>query len=146
MTAQPSAISQQRRADAAAMRLVAIARAGHTFMLSDAGEVFAVPRDGPPVVRLLRGGRHSLRAELSHLYAVEHRAVPTHAALADALLARWMLNRSSTLVGVTPLRARCQFALSRGISALLPLKFGVREGFQHLVVRPISQTSALVAV
>jgi hypothetical protein len=115
-------------------------------MLSDAGEVFAVPRDGPPVVRLLRGGRHSLRAELSHLYAVEHRAVPTHAALADALLARWMLNRSSTLVGVTPLRARCQFALSRGISALLPLKFGVREGFQHLVVRPISQTSALVAV
>jgi hypothetical protein len=75
-----------KKGDAAAMRLVGMAREKYTFLISEAGEPFAIPKAGPTVVRMLRGGRHSLRAELAHRYAVEHQTVPSQQALADALL------------------------------------------------------------
>jgi hypothetical protein len=71
---------------AAAMRLVGIALERYTFLTSQTGEPFAIPNGGPQVARLLRGGKHSLRAELSYAYVLEHQAVPSQQALADAML------------------------------------------------------------
>jgi len=56
------------------------------FGVSDAGDTFAVPKSGPKVVRMLRGGKTSLRSGLAREYfARTGRAAPQQA-LADALL------------------------------------------------------------
>ncbi|HEY8094362.1 MAG TPA: hypothetical protein VID93_11285 [Acidimicrobiales bacterium] len=47
--------------------------------------VIAVPMSGPSIVRLLRGGRSSLRAELAASYRTARGRVPSAQALADAL-------------------------------------------------------------
>ena len=49
----------------AATVLVELAQTRYTFGVSDDGEPFALPRTGDPVVRLLRGGKRGLRAELA---------------------------------------------------------------------------------
>jgi len=54
--------------------------------VASSGEPFAVPRDGPLVARMLRGGRDSLRAHLAAMYAASHDRAPSASALADALL------------------------------------------------------------
>jgi hypothetical protein len=70
---------------AAATVLVQLAEKHYSFGVSTAGEVYAVPRTGPQVVQLLRGGKTSLRAELARRYwRTTHRAASS-SALADAL-------------------------------------------------------------
>jgi energy-coupling factor transporter ATP-binding protein EcfA2 len=70
----------------AATMLVDLAQARYRLGLSDDDDVFAVPVNGPQVLRLLRGGRGSLRAELASAYfTATGRAAPQQA-LADALL------------------------------------------------------------
>ncbi len=48
--------------------LVDLAQERYTFGVSDTGEPFAVPNDGPKVVAMLRGGKTSLRAVLAREY------------------------------------------------------------------------------
>lgn len=70
----------------AATFLVDLAQSRYRLGLADDEDVFAVPVTGPQVVRLLRGGRGSMRAELASAYfAATGRAAPQQA-LADALL------------------------------------------------------------
>jgi hypothetical protein len=70
----------------AATTLVAIANRIYEFGVSEAGETFAVPREGPKVVQLLRGGKTSLRSQLARLYFAETAKAAPQQALADALL------------------------------------------------------------
>ena len=66
--------------------LVELAEASYRFGDTDAGEPFAVPRSGPKVTSLLRGGKPSLRSILARRYfAVAGRAA-SQQALADALM------------------------------------------------------------
>ena len=83
---EPADDGGKKHSESAAWRLVAIARGTYDFKISTEGEPFCVPKTGPRVVYLLRGGRHSLRAELADSFTVEYRKVPGQAALADALL------------------------------------------------------------
>lgn len=71
-----------------ATMLVELAEDHFTFGRASSGEPFAVPKShyGPPVVRMLRGGRDSLRAELAYLYIEQEHKAPGAGALADALL------------------------------------------------------------
>ncbi len=71
----------------AATALADLASARYEFMISSDDEPFAVPREGPRIVRLLRGGKNGLRPELSKTYRKETGKVPPQQALADALLA-----------------------------------------------------------
>ncbi len=71
----------------AASRLATIARGRYTFGVSDTGEPYALPLDGPRVVRMLRGGVGSLRAELAAVYLDQYGTPPPQQALADALTA-----------------------------------------------------------
>jgi hypothetical protein len=66
--------------------LVEIAQERYRFGVSDTGDTFGVPRSGPKVVHMLRGGKVSLRKQLARIYFTRmHRAAPQQA-LADALL------------------------------------------------------------
>jgi len=69
----------------AASQLVELALERYRFGVSEDGEPYAV-RPGHHVVRLLRGGTNSLRAELSKAFHQKYRKVPPQQALADALL------------------------------------------------------------
>lgn len=70
----------------AATVLVDLARQRYRLGVSKDDEPIAVPVSGPRIVRMLRGGRGSLRAELaSEYFAATGRAAPQQA-LADALL------------------------------------------------------------
>lgn len=53
--------------------------------VSEDGQPFGVPKRGASIVRQFRGGRRSLRAELSAAYRAEHGRVPSASALSDAL-------------------------------------------------------------
>jgi hypothetical protein len=66
--------------------LIRLSEADYTFHMSDGGEPFAVAREGPPIARMLRGGRDSLRAVLAARYAAAHDRAPSACALADAML------------------------------------------------------------
>jgi hypothetical protein len=66
--------------------LMNIAEELYEFGISDAGETYGVPRTGPKVVLLLRGGRTSLRAQLARQYRHRVKKVAPQQALADALL------------------------------------------------------------
>lgn len=79
-----SDIRSDKRPAAAAV-LCDIAEARYTFGVSDTGEPFALPLDGPRVVRMLRGDGRSLRAELAAAYRGQTGAVAPQQALADAL-------------------------------------------------------------
>jgi hypothetical protein len=66
--------------------LVDIAEAKYDFGTTEDGEVFGVPRSGPRIVRLLRGGKSSLRAQLAQEYRRQRRKVAGQQALASAML------------------------------------------------------------
>ncbi len=51
------------------------------------GDHYAVPRTGPRIVRMLRGGKGSLRAELARKYLSAHGKVASQQALTDAITA-----------------------------------------------------------
>ena len=70
----------------AATTLVQLAQEHYTFGISSTGEPFGVPRDGPKVVAMLRGGKTSLRAQLAREYYTGTGRTATQQALADALL------------------------------------------------------------
>lgn len=70
----------------AATVIVDLALEGHRFYMSTDGEPFAVSLDGPKLVRLLRGGKTGLRAELARRYRNATQRVAPQQALADALL------------------------------------------------------------
>jgi hypothetical protein len=70
----------------AASVLVDIATAHYNFGVSSDGETFGVPREGPKVVFMLRGGKGSLRARLARQYFEQYGKAPAQQALADALL------------------------------------------------------------
>jgi hypothetical protein len=75
-----------RRGPSQSDRLVALARSTYRFGRALDDEAFAVPIAGPKIVRLLRGGRASLRAELAAAYVEEHGKAASSTALADAML------------------------------------------------------------
>jgi len=75
---------QQRKS--AATVLVDLARQRYRLGVSTDYEPYGVPVSGPQVVRLLRGGRGSMRAELASLYFAETGRAAPQQALADALL------------------------------------------------------------
>lgn len=64
------------------------------------GEPFGVPKTAPHLVRMLRGGRTSLRAELARVYFTRCSAAPSQAALADALT---VLTGQANELDATPL-------------------------------------------
>jgi hypothetical protein len=66
--------------------LVDLARERYTFGISDTGDPFAVPVDGPKVVAMLRGGKTSLRAMMAREYFTLTGRAATQQALADALM------------------------------------------------------------
>jgi hypothetical protein len=69
-----------------ATSLVELAQEFYTFGVSDLGEPFAIPIDGPKVVAMLRGSKTSLRALLAREYFTRTGKAATQQALADALL------------------------------------------------------------
>ena len=85
VTAAPSEVPSADRKSAAVV-LVELAQARYRFGVTEEGEPFAVPVAGGHVVRMLRGGRTSLRAEIAALYRRHTGRVPAQQALADALL------------------------------------------------------------
>lgn len=69
----------------AADQLVTLAADRYSFGVSTEGDAFAVARSGPYVARMLRGGGHSLRAELASAFVRTVGKVPSASALADAM-------------------------------------------------------------
>ncbi|GGM34859.1 ATP-binding protein [Longimycelium tulufanense] len=66
--------------------LVQIACEQYRFGISDSGETYAVPRDGPRVVVMLRGGKTSLRSQLAREFFQRNGKTASAQALSDALL------------------------------------------------------------
>lgn len=66
-------------------RLVQLALRRYSFHRSPEGEAYCLPLDGPKVARQLRGGAHSLRAELADAYLAKYGKVPSNQAGADAM-------------------------------------------------------------
>lgn len=79
--------AQEMRATGAAAVVMKLAHDNYTFGIADDGEPYALPREGPLVVRMLRGDKYSLRAELSYRYDQIHGAPPSNGAVADVLVA-----------------------------------------------------------
>ena len=65
-------------------RLVLLARGQYALGVSDDGEPFALPKDGPKIARRLRG-RRSLRVELAAAYHEAEGKAPSSTGLTDAL-------------------------------------------------------------
>jgi energy-coupling factor transporter ATP-binding protein EcfA2 len=72
--------------DSTSTVLVGLALERYRLGLSADDEAFAVALDGPRIVRPLRGGKGSLRAELADAYYAQTGKVAAQQALADALL------------------------------------------------------------
>ena len=70
----------------ASTELAEIACARYEFGLGDGGETFAVPKDGPRVALMLRGGKTSLRGQLARDYYARTGRAAGQQALADALM------------------------------------------------------------
>jgi hypothetical protein len=84
---EPSQDEGDGEKESAATILVNLALARYTFGVSDSGETFAMPKDGPRVLQMLRGGKTSLRSQLSKMFfGIKRKAAPQQA-LQDALLA-----------------------------------------------------------
>lgn len=84
----PAERSEQggRRRPSQADLLVELARERYRLGRALDDEPFAVPLNGPRIVRPLRGGRASVRAELAAAFAERYEKAPSATALADALL------------------------------------------------------------
>jgi hypothetical protein len=85
-TAATGAAAGAGDAKSAATVLVELARENYTFGVTSAGESFGVPREGPQVVAMLRGGKTSLRNRLAAEYFTRTGRAAAQQALADALL------------------------------------------------------------
>lgn len=70
----------------ASTELTEIACERYEFGLGDGGETFAVPKDGPRVALMLRGGKTSLRGQLARDYYGRTGRAAGQQALADALM------------------------------------------------------------
>jgi len=70
----------------AADRVVELALERYEFGSTEEGDAFALDANVGHVVRTLKGGKVSLRAELAALYRTKHGKVPSAQALADALM------------------------------------------------------------
>jgi hypothetical protein len=70
----------------AAAALVEIALTHYELGISDKDQPYAIPREGGRLVKMLRGGKGSLRAELASRYFRSTGKVATAQALADALM------------------------------------------------------------
>jgi hypothetical protein len=70
----------------AATLLVQLAEDDYELGCTSDGEPYGIPRCGAPIIRQLRGGRGSLRAELSRAFYAEYGSAPSQSALADALM------------------------------------------------------------
>jgi hypothetical protein len=83
-----AASGQQNETDvkSASTMLVELAQQRYSFGVSDTGEPFAVPHEGPKVVAMLRGGKTSLRALMARQYFSVTGRAATQQALADALM------------------------------------------------------------
>lgn len=68
-----------------ATKLVELAERDYHFGCSPEGKVYAIPKTGPQIVRQLKGGRQSLRAELARKGYLEFKKAPSQTALAEAL-------------------------------------------------------------
>lgn len=77
--------SEQPKQPSAATTLVNIALERYDLGVSDSGETYGVPKQGPMVVQLLRGGKTSLRGELSREYFRSMGRAVGQQALSDAL-------------------------------------------------------------
>jgi hypothetical protein len=69
-----------------ATKLVNLAEERYRFGQSEDGAPFAVPNEGPRVVRMLRGGREGLRAELAAAFWDAEHVAPGANALSSALV------------------------------------------------------------
>ena len=69
-----------------ATRIVQIALTEYDLGCTPDGDTYAIPKTGPRVVRLLRGGRGSLRAELARAYFDRTDAAASQSALTDACM------------------------------------------------------------
>ena len=79
----PDAPEAQKKSQAT--MLVELTKERFDLGVTPEGEPFATPKSGPRLVRMLRGGRTSLRAELAKAYFARSGSAPSQAALADAL-------------------------------------------------------------
>jgi 5S rRNA maturation endonuclease (ribonuclease M5) len=70
---------------AQAEAIVRLALEQYRLGLTDAGEPFAVERDGPNLARVFRGGREAFRAALARDYRWAYNRTANASALADAL-------------------------------------------------------------
>lgn len=70
----------------ASTELTEIACERYEFGLGDGSETFAVPKDGPRVALMLRGGKTSLRGQLARDYYARTGRAAGQQALADAML------------------------------------------------------------
>jgi hypothetical protein len=86
-----------------ATALVRLAEAGYDLGCTPEGEPFALATHGPPLVRLLRGGRGSLRAELASAHYEHTGTAASQSALADACA---VLEGKAQRVDPTPLYLR----------------------------------------
>jgi hypothetical protein len=75
-----------RKKPSVSTALVQLAHEYYTYGVSTLGDAFALPRRGPRIVSMLRGGRSSLRALLAREYFRRHGGAAPQQALADALL------------------------------------------------------------
>ncbi|GAA1877879.1 hypothetical protein GCM10009836_69070 [Pseudonocardia ailaonensis] len=83
---EETADSEKTAKKSAATKLVELAKEGYSFGVTPDGEPFALPIEGPKIVRLLRGGRQSLRAELADQYFDATGSTASQAALSDACM------------------------------------------------------------
>ncbi len=79
------ASDDDKRRPSQSSELVRLAMSAYNFHSTTAGEPFAVPKQGPFVARMLRGGRDSLRAELADAFDESHGRPPSAQASADAM-------------------------------------------------------------
>ncbi len=85
--------------DSQALLLVRLAIDHYQLGRAEDDEPFATPIAGPKIVRLMRGGRSSLRADLGRRFYADHGKVPSSSALADAM---------NVLDGLAMLEPRCR--------------------------------------
>ncbi|TDT30884.1 hypothetical protein [Naumannella halotolerans] len=78
---------EKKKSPSAAHVLVELALKKYRFGCTPDGQPYACPRGrGAHIVRQLRGGRQSLRAELAKMYRQDQHAIPPQQSLADAVL------------------------------------------------------------
>ena len=70
----------------AATTLIEMAQAKYEFGVSTTGETYAIPKEGPKLVAMLRGSKTSLRRQLARDYFREYQRGASQQALADALV------------------------------------------------------------